>query len=197
MRATLAALILTIPVASAQSSVSASYQPLTGDGRIEWAVMSTISLPSFGSGLINAAWGTGWDTPREYGTSLKGFGKRFGMRFTGISVSNAMEAGLGAFTHEDPRYFRADGESFSSRLGHVIKMTFFAVNEQDGRIVPAYARYAAISGSNFLSNTWRPDSEANARDATIRIGLGFLGRMSSNAFHEFWPDVKDRLRLRH
>jgi len=29
--------------------------------------------------------------------------------------------------------------------------------------------------------------------AAIRVGLGFLGRMASNAFLEFWPDVKDRI----
>jgi hypothetical protein len=70
-------------------------------------------------------------------------------------------------------------------------MTFVAPNS-DGRIRPAYARYAAIGGSNFISNAWRPDSEANAGHAAIRVGLGFLGRMTSNAFYEFWPDVKKR-----
>ena len=73
-----------------------------------------------------------------------------------------------------------------------MKFTFLAQN-RDGEIVPAYARYAGIAGSNFLSNTWRPDSEANTSHAVARIGLGFVGRMSSNLFEEFWPDFRDRL----
>jgi len=153
--------------------------------------MNTINLPSFGAGLLSSGMGTYLDQPREYGTSLKGFGKRFGMRLSGVAVSNTMEAGLGAVWGEDPRYLRAADQSFSHRIGHVVKMTFMAPN-RDGRIVPAYARYAAIGGSNALSNAWRADSDATVDHTVIRIGLGFLGRMSSNAFYEFWPDVKDR-----
>ena len=65
-------------------------------------------------------------------------------------------------------------------------MTFFAVN-RNGQTMPAYARYIAIPGNNFLWNTWRDPSEANASSALIRTGLGFLGRLSGNAFEEFWP----------
>jgi hypothetical protein len=59
-----------------------------------------------------------------------------------------------------------------------------------GRTTPAYARYAAISGSRFLSNTWRPDSQATVKHALARTGYGFLGRIASNAFIEFWPDLR-------
>jgi hypothetical protein len=191
----LAALFWIATTALAQTGPApqtATYQPITGGGRFEWAIMNTINLPSFGVGLINAGWGTGFNEPREYGTSASGFGKRFGIRLAGVAVSNTMESGLGAFWGEDPRYFRADpGESFLNRTGHVFKMTFVARN-REGQIVPAYARYAAIGGSNFLSNSWRADSDATAKHAVIRIGLGFLGRLGINTVYEFWPDVKDR-----
>jgi hypothetical protein len=114
------------------------------------------------------------------------------MRLTGVSVSNTMEAGLGAVWGEDPRYPRAVGQPIKNRVAHVVKMTFLAPY-RDGQIGPAYARYAAIGGNNFISNAWRADSEATVDRAAIRVGLGFLGRMASNAFLEFWPDVKDRI----
>ncbi len=154
--------------------------------------MTTINLPSFGIGLINAGWGTYFHRPREYGTTLEGFGSRFGIRLTGVAVSNTMESGLGAVWGEDPRYARAVGQPIAQRAGHVVKMTFMARN-REGRMVPAYARYAAIGGSNFLSNAWRPESDATVRHATIRVGLGFLGRLGLNTYFEFWPDVKDKL----
>ena len=103
-----------------------------------------------------------------------------------------MEAGLGAIWGEDPRYVRASGEGFGGRLGHVVKMAFLAQN-RDGHTMPAFARYAAITGSSYLSNTWRVDSDATVGRATIRVGLGFLGRIAGNAWDEFWPDVKGRL----
>ena len=63
----------------------------------------------------------------------------------------------------------------------------------DGSFGPAYARYLAISGNNFLSNTWRIHSEANVQDALLRTAEGFAGRMAVNAFEEFWPEVKRRV----
>jgi hypothetical protein len=71
-------------------------------------------------------------------------------------------------------------------MGHVVKMTFFA-RDRAGNIVPAYARLMSIPGSNFLANTWMPDSEANASHAIVRTGLGFLTRMGENAYKEFRP----------
>jgi hypothetical protein len=100
-----------------------------------------------------------------------------------------MEAGIGALWGEDPRYFPVPEDSFGRRVKNVIKMTFFA-RHPDGNFEPAYARYIAISGNNFLSNTWRPDSEADVEHALIRTAEGFAGRMAGNAWDEFWPQAK-------
>jgi hypothetical protein len=178
--------------ALAQNTGATPDVPITGDERVKWAFMNTIGPASLVDGLFSAGWGTLVDEPHEYGTHWDGFGKRYGMRLSGVATSNVMEAGLGAIWGEDPRYHRAQGESFNGRIVHVVKMTFLAENSA-GEIVPAYARYAGIAGSNFLSNTWRADSEANRDHAVTRIALGFLGRLTGNAFEEFWPDLRDRV----
>jgi len=178
--------------ASSPSSSSDDAQPITGKQRLEWVALSTVGPESLAGGAISAGWGTLRDAPREYGTHWSGFGDRYGMRLTGIATSHSMEAGLGSLWGEDPRYVRYAEGPFGARLGHVVKMTFMARN-RDGRFMPAYARLAAIPASNFLSNTWRADSEATASRATVRIGLGFLGRMAGNAFAEFWPDVRQKV----
>jgi hypothetical protein len=46
--------------------------------------------------------GTLYNSPHEYGAHWTGFGECYGMRLTGISVSNGMEASLGAAWGEDP-----------------------------------------------------------------------------------------------
>ena len=51
----------------------------------------------------------------------------------------------------------------------------------------------AALGANFLSNSWRVNSEANSHDALLRSAEGFGGIVAANAFEEFWPDVKKRL----
>ena len=129
------------------------------------------------------------DKPKEYGPHWGGYADRYGMRLTGISTGNAMEAGLGAIWGEDPRYFQSKNRTIQGRIGNAMRMTFLA-RQRDGSYGPAYARYIATPGNNFLSNTWRADSEANSKDAALRTLWGFLGRMGGNAFQEFWPDAQ-------
>jgi hypothetical protein len=170
----------------------APYVPITPRQRLRWFLSYTFGPSHLVGGAVVAGATTALDRPPEYGTHWGGFGDRYGIRLTGIVPQNAMEAGLGLAMGEDPRYFSARGLPFKSRLANVVRLTFVA-RRTDGSYGPAYARYTAISGSNFLSNSWRPHSEANIQGALVRIGAGFAGRMAVNAFEEFWPSVRDKL----
>jgi hypothetical protein len=103
------------------------------------------------------------------GTPSKRLRERFGEKTRVIFVSRA---------------------SLLRRILNAVQLTFEA-RRRDGHFAPAYARYMAISGNNFLSNKWRVHSEANAHDAVIRTVDGFAGRLASNLFEEFWPDIKN------
>jgi hypothetical protein len=180
------------PPAEAFGNSSTSYQPITRRQRLNWAVKSTIGSVSLAAGLFSAGFGTAINRPREYGPHWEGFGKRYGMRFTGIATGNAMEASVGALWGEDPRYFRTTNQSFKGRMKNVVVMAF-AARRADGDLAPAYARYIGTAGNNFLSNTWRADSESGVGDACLRTALGFAGRMGGNAFAEFWPSLTKHL----
>jgi hypothetical protein len=172
-------------------------EPITAGERLTWFAKGTVGPASLVGGAISAGFGTWTNQPKEYGTHWDGFGARYGMRLTGLATSNAVEASLGAVWGEDPRYYRAGGNArFGGRVGHVIKWTFVAP-DRNGALRPAYARYIAITGNNFLSNTWREQSEANTSHALERTALGFLSRMAGNTFDEFWPDVKQKVFHRH
>ena len=104
-----------------------------------------------------------------------------------------LSAGIGTGRNA-PKEYGSHWEGFGKRyamgrIRNVVLMTFLAHN-REGALMPAYARFTATAGNNFLSNTWRADSEANNRDAAIRTLYGFLGLMGKNAFTEFWPDIK-------
>jgi len=167
---------------------NAPYRPITDRQRMKWFLQSTIGPQSLAAGIFSAGFGTALNAPKEYGGTWEGFGKRYGMRLTGVSTGNAIEAGVGSLWGEDPRYFQAAGKPFAERVRNIMKMTF-VTRRPDASLTPAYARYIGISGNNFLSNTWRVHSEANASHAALRTLLGFAGRMGSNAFQEFWPDI--------
>jgi hypothetical protein len=93
------------PPAEAFGNSSTSYQPITRRQRLNWAVKSTIGSVSLAAGLFSAGFGTAINRPREYGPHWEGFGKRYGMRFTGIATGNAMEASVGALWGRRPKVF--------------------------------------------------------------------------------------------
>jgi hypothetical protein len=173
-------------------AAQAPYRTISGEERVRWAARETFGPQSFLIGTFTAGIGTARDHPEEYGPHWDGFAKRYGMRFTGVASSHVIEAGLGAIWGEDPRYVRNQNLPFKHRLGNVFLYSFAARNRQ-GKLMPAYARYIAIPGNNFLSNTWRVNGEADTSSALTRSAYGVLAEISSNAWNEFWPDVKRKV----
>jgi hypothetical protein len=92
--------LVTFVLASGSVVAQSALPPLTTEARLKWA-SGTVSVQNLAGGIFASAWG-----------------KRYAMRLTGTSTSDAMEAGLGALWGED----------------------------RNGNTVPAYARYAAIPG---------------------------------------------------
>jgi len=174
-------------------ATAADYHPITADERLHWFTRATIGPADLVGGLFAAGIGTANDWPHEYGTHWNGFAKRYGMRLTGVVTNNAIEAGLGAAWGEDPRYFQTVDQRFSERWKNVADLTFRAYRS-DGERHLAYARFIAIFGNNFLSNTWRVPSESNFQHAMIRSGEGFGAQFLSDAFHEFVPPLWRRIR---
>jgi hypothetical protein len=173
-------------------TLQAAYHPITPQQSLRWFITSTIGPPHLAGGVFVSACGTAVNRPPEYGPHWGGFADRFGMNMAGSATGNTIEAASALILREDPRYFRVPDRPFKARVGNVVRLTF-AARSRTGRFGPAYGRYTAIFGSNFLSNSWRVHSEANPHDALLRTLEGFAGRMVANAFEEFWPDVKKRV----
>lgn len=179
--------------ALAPSALIAS-QPLTLRDRINWTISSTVGVPNLVGGLFISGISTANNNPSEWNTHWDGYWQRYGLRMTGSATSNVMEAGFGALWGEDPRYRPSGKREFRGRLWSIVEGTWMA-HDRDGNEVPAYARYIAIPGSNAIANSWRPDSQRTFERTLERTGYGFLGRMTSNAFAEFLPEIKKLIGL--
>jgi hypothetical protein len=160
--------------------------PISAGVRLHWLVRQNLAPASLLENVAIGAEETLTNSPKEYGTHWVGFGKRVGIVTANYGVRTVMEVGLGSLWGEDPRYNRTEGKPFSSRLGHVVEMTFMARNRA-GNTMPAYSRFLAFPGSSFLENEWMPNSEATVSQAALRTGLGFVNRMVENAYKEFKP----------
>ena len=167
----------------------APYRPITAAQRLEWFDNSTAGPVTLLGGVFSSGLLTWKNSPPEYGPHWEGFAKRNGLRVSGNAANNAMEAGIGAYLGEDPRYFRVPGKPVGARIGNALRMVVIA-HDRNGREVPNYARFIATPASSAISNAWRPDSQVTAQATFSRVGLSFLGQAISNTFVEFWPDIR-------
>jgi len=180
------------PVASQSTASAPDYVPITKHGRLVWTVEGTIGIRSLTIvGPLAGTLQTGFDMPREWRRSWSGFGKRYLQREADVAISNTMEAGLGAIWGEEPRYVPSGRKGIWPRARYAMKTVLLA-QRQDGRLAPAWGRYAANVFNNIIENTWLPASATTWQQTTFRAGSGFLSRLGGNLWEEFWPDARRR-----
>jgi len=171
-----------------------AYVPITSAQRVDWAVDGTIGTRSLTVvGPLATAWQTAFNTPEEWGRGFSGIAKRYAQREADVAISNTIEAGLGALWGEDPRYIPSGRKGIWPRARYAMKTVFLAQG-RDGRLRPAWGRYAGNTLNNLIENSWLPPSMTTGRQTALRSGLGMLGRLGGNAWEEFWPDVVRRFR---
>jgi hypothetical protein len=191
-----ALVLLVLSGGRASTQTLADYHPIDIAGRVQWTVDGTVGSRSLlVVGPIADAWQTGWDIPEEWGRSWSGVGKRYLAREADVAISNSMEAGLGALWGEEPRYVRAASGPIRARIGYAFKAVLLT-QRRDGRLAPAWARYAANTVNNVIENAWLPPSITTPGQTVLRSADGFLGRLAGNLWEEFWPDVRRRLAQR-
>src|SRR5262249_35440180 len=170
-----------------------AYVPIDGHQRIDWIIDGTVGVRSLCLGGVAVGLQTAWAMPPEWQRTWRGAGKRYAQREADVAISNTIEAGLGAIWGEEPRYIRAPRGPIRSRLKHAMKTVMLA-QRRDGRLAPAWGRYAGNVLNNVLENQWLPRRATTPAQTAIRSLNGFLGRLGGNLFDEFWPDIKARLR---
>ena len=170
------------------------YTSITAEQRVNWIVVGTVGPKSLlAVGPLSAAWQTAWNQPEEWQRSWSGFGKRYLQREADVAISNTLEAGVGAFWGEEPRYMRLGRGSIGARAKWAIK-TAFVTQRRDGRLHPAWGRYVGNTVNNVIENAWLPPSATTVGQTVFRSAAGFATRIGGNAWEEFWPDVQRLMR---
>ena len=173
-------------------SARLTYVPPTPRERVTWVIEGTASLPVLGVNALDAAWSTRANWPKEWGRKGSGFGKRLADDEAFATVSDAIEAGVGAFWGEDPRYRRSGDPRTWHRVGHALAATVLT-SRRDGRVAPAWARFVAEATATQIENTWLPRSARTPGETAWRAGSDLLWCAAANVWDEFWPDIRKRL----
>lgn len=165
-------------------------RPMTSSERKDWIVDGIAGPKSLALGTVSATWQSAIDSPREWGGS-SGFAKRYLSHEADTAISKSLEGGLGALWGEDPRPIRSGREKFWPRLGYAMKTVVLAPRP-DGHLAPAWGRFAGNLGSNVLNNAWLPSRLATPKGTAMRTVDGLLGRLATNLWTEFGPDLRRR-----
>ena len=172
----------------------ATSSPITSAERAAWIAGEIASPGALSSAVFTSALRTRGDWPKEWPQSARGYGRRFGDVQATTAISSSIEAGLGSLWGEDPRYFRSGRLERWARVRHAVASVALA-RRGDGRRAPAWGRFAGSVAGNVIENTWLPPSAATRSQTTARVSSGFAGRLASNLWSEFWPDLRRRLPL--
>jgi len=129
------------------------------------------------------------DTPTEWGQGGSGYGKRFGSTAACSGIHSALAFGLDTSLHEDPRYFRAGGGGFGSRMFHSVRGTFLTRTDHGGETL-SFWRLGSAYGAAYISNQWYPGRLNTVglgfAEGSLQVGFDLLSNMAA----EFWPDVR-------
>jgi hypothetical protein len=192
--AVLTGFLLCVPRLAWCQLTAVDYKPVDAAQRVDWIVNGTVGARSlFVIGPLAASTDTGFNWPSEWQQTWRGFGKRYAEREADVAISNTLEAGLGALHGEDPRYIPSGRRGIWPRARYAMKTAFLA-QRRDGRLAPAWGRYAGNVVNNLIENTWLPPGATTTGQTVSRSVLGMIGRLGGNAWDEFWPDVRKRLR---
>jgi len=175
--------------ATGRPLTATAYEPITAGERIQWIVVGTIGLKSLTLvGPLGAGFQTAINTPKEWGRSWEGFGKRYMAREADVAISNSLEAGVGALWGEEPRYIPSGRKGIWPRARYAMKVVFLT-QRRDGRLAPAWGRYVGNTLNNIIENSYLPPSITTPGQTVLRSANGFLTRLGGNVWDEFWPDA--------
>jgi hypothetical protein len=165
--------------------------PISGRERVDWIVNGVVGPTSLGFTAFSAASDVWWTRPSEQARAAR-FARGFAIRELDLAISRSVEAGLGSLWDEDPRPWQGSGRGFWSKTGRALQRVVLAPRA-DGHLAPAWGRFAGYAASGIAANAWVPQDQRTVQDTVLRIGSAFTGRLISNVWKEFWPDLKERL----
>jgi hypothetical protein len=165
--------------------------PLRSKDKMVFWLHEEISPLSLVPAVFSAGYGQLTNGDPKYGSDHSAFGERVGaaalrdasMRFFSDSL-------LPTITHTDPRYFRMGSGGVKARSAYVVKRLFFVQNDSGHRVLN-YDDILGRLGGAALTTTYYPAPSVNAGVVFETWGTALAGSVGSNAFYEFWPDVRD------
>ena len=192
--------LLCLAIAAGVCAAQTATHPVGADP-IDWSLRRKVFLKklvrpnAFWDVLPGFVFDQSRNFPKEWGRGAPGVAKRFGSQYGQFVVSETIELGVAAAHHEDPRYHRVPDQPFGARVKHALVSVFVVRNDQGGQTI-ALSHITGIYGATAAALLWKPATQRAPRRFLINSSIPFASKAGSNAWQEFWPDVKQWRRRR-
>ena len=206
------ALALALPCALwAQNTVPdppvTSGAPTSGPQSPQWAALSVKEKMRYNAGHlfqvdnlvfagIGAAYDQARDRPGEWGQEWGSFPKRYASHVGQYLIQRGIMLPVQAIDGEDARYYRSKRTSYHGRFGDAFLHTIWR-HDYSGGMMPAYSEFLGDYGAAAVSRMWWPARFHTGRAIFIAGSDTVLIDAGINVLHEFAPDVKRWLHIRH
>jgi hypothetical protein len=156
---------------------------------------------TYGKGAALAATGTGAfnhlrNSPKQWGRSPGGFGKRVASAFGTHAIKNTIEYGVAGIRHEDLHYQKSTDRRFSRRLRHALVSTVVTHKTTTGKRTAAAGKISGSMGAGLISRTWQPAAMHTVSSGVATGGILLGGEAAANVAREFIPARRHRHRRR-
>jgi hypothetical protein len=167
--------------------------PLTSQQKVQLRLARAIEPHVFVGFLLVAAVQTGENSPGKWGRTWTGFGKRYGTDLAVNAISDAIGGAVDNITHEDPRFFRSQRIGFRPRLRDAVSQVLVAHTDSGGRNL-AYGNIIGAYGGTQCAALWLPHEKGSVAQGLLYGTLLLASEAGRNAFREFWPDIRNRIK---
>jgi hypothetical protein len=167
---------------------------LTGSQRVESFLVNNFASqgafyrsvgPAIGQEMSN--------TPREWGRTTGGFGRRVGVNFVMFTSQDLIQSSSAAMLGRDPRYQRCECKGIMGRTGHAIAGVFVSANA-NGKLQFDPSNLIGSYGAGYLGSTLYPDRYSRAVKGG-QLGHQLVGSAAiQNILLEFRPEIKKLFR---
>lgn len=175
---------------------SAQWKGLTIKDKLAYDWQHLFDVDNVVFAAIGAGFDQARDRPGQWGEGWGQYAGRFGSHIGYYVVQRSVFFPVQAIDHEDTRYFRSERTSLKGRLGDAFLHTIWRHNDSGG-MMPAYSEFLGDYAAAAVSRQWWPDKYHNGEAIFIAGSNTILVDAGINVFHEFAPDLKRWLHLRH
>lgn len=133
------------------------------------------------------------DSPEEWDQSWDGFGRRLGDRMGRLGIRYGVQLAADVALGTDPRYDRCGCTGGGSRAWHAVRRTFIARKDYGGETINLAQLSGAFIPPAVANPTWMPERLNTTGQTFQNAGTYLAFRAATNAFQEFWPEIKRKL----